>query len=138
MHRWATFIRRCWIRTCCGTWMSSTCEPPSRMRAFDDAERGQKTAGAVGALRRRAADSRLPEVGPEGVVGADRQVQEPHLFDSNQAGDVPGRRGHLSGGVRGIADAASAVAGTPRAAEVADPDLLPQMPRTSAGGEPAR
>src|SRR5260370_19228741 len=130
----AISIRPCSILTRCGTQTTYMfADRGWRTREFDDGNCDRKAKRTprqfvAGSFVGRAADRALSEGRSGRLVGTDRQVQEPHLLDSDQARNVSGCGRHLSVRLR---RPAFGVATTPRTsciAEMADADLLSQMP----------
>src|SRR4029077_18812603 len=108
-----------------------------RTREFDDGNRDRKAERTprqfvAGSLVGRAADRPLSEGRSGSLVGTDRQVQEPHLLDSDQARNVSGCGRHLSVRLCGPAFGVATPPQTPRFAEMVDANLLSQMPSLPA------
>src|SRR4029077_4302090 len=108
-----------------------------RTREFDDGNRDRKAERTprqfvAGSLVGRAADRPLSEGRSGSLVGADRQVQEPHLLDSDQARNVSGCRRYFSVRLCGPAFRAAATSRTPCLAEMVNANLLSQMPSLPA------
>src|ERR1700694_357341 len=134
----AISIRPCSIPTRCGTQTNSMfADRGWRTREYDDGNCDRKAKRTprqfvAGSFVGRAADRPLSEGRSGSLVDTDRQVQEPHLLDSDQARNVPGCGRHLSVRLCRPAVGTAAPPRTPRLAEMADANLLLQMPSLPA------
>src|SRR5229473_2307901 len=127
-------ILPCSIPTRCGTQTNFMfADRVWRTREFDDGNRDRKAERTTrqfvaGSFVGRAADRALSKGRSGSLVGTDRQVQEPYLLDSDQARNASGCGRHLSVRLRRPAFGVAATPRTSRFAEMADANLLSQVP----------
>src|SRR5713101_881722 len=125
----AISFRPCSILTRCGTQTNFMfADRGWRTREYDDGNCDRKAKRTprqfvAGSFIGRA-DRPLSEGRSGSLVGTDRQIQEPHLLDSDQARNASGCRRHLSVRLRSPACGVATTPRTSRIAEMADADLL--------------